>query len=212
MSLRAPLFGALLLSVVATSAWSAVLDVQVFDKKGRPLQGIVVSIHGEGISAAAAQHIALQQDDKRFAPQITLVPVGSTVAFINKDNITHHVYSFSKPWRRQFRLAKNETRDELMDSAGEIVLGCNVHDWMLGYIYVMDTPYYGMTKASGDITFANLPRGNLTLLVRHPRIRDGRGVVERAIVISTDQSQQQIRLSKSLLPMRDQVPEEGEYD
>jgi hypothetical protein len=48
----------------------------------------------------------------------------------------------------------------LFDRPGVVVLGCNIHDWMLGYIYVADTPYFGKTDADGGVRIEPFPAGN----------------------------------------------------
>ncbi len=188
-------------------------DVEVLRANGKPLAGALVSLHGEGMVLPESQHIELNQRELRFDPQITLVPLGSTVVFTNEDKVTHHVYSFSKPWREQFRLKKGEIRNAVMGTAGEVALGCNIHDWMLAYIYVLDTSLYGLTDEDGHIQFSAIPSQALTLKIRHPRIRDGRGAVSQ--VLSTELREENrvtIKLKRKLLPKRDQIPtDDDEY-
>jgi hypothetical protein len=72
------------------------------------------------------------------------------VAFPNSNEIRHHAYSFSAPKRFEVPLDKDTSANPvLFDRPGMVVLGCNIHDWMLGYIYVADTPYFGKTDADG---------------------------------------------------------------
>jgi len=193
-------------------AYCAQLDVRVLSSKGEPVEGVVISLHNNSFAVPEPQNIEVQQSDRRFSPQISLANVGSTVTFSNADTIIHHVYSFSKPWRRQFRLGKSEVKQEVMDTPGEVVLGCNIHDWMLAYIYVMDTPYYARTNESGLASFSDIPATKAVLRIRHPRIRDGRGKIERDIEIRDGSANMtEIRLRKRLLSTRNQVPNDDEF-
>ena len=49
-------------------------------------------------------------------------------------------------------------------------MGCNVHDWMSGHIFIVDTPFYGLTSEIGNISFEHLPSGKYKLNVWHPQL------------------------------------------
>jgi hypothetical protein len=51
-----------------------------------------------------------------------------------------------------------------------VVLGCNIHDSMVGYIFVVDTPYFAVTDAQGLARISQLPAGNYQLEIYHPRM------------------------------------------
>lgn len=189
---------------------TAALEIEVLMHNGKPFHGALVSLHGQNLPQVDTQAIEIIQKDKHFTSKITATNVGSKVRFYNADTITHHVYSFSKPWKKQFRLAKNEEYLTTFSQAGDIILGCNIHDWMLAYVYVLDTPYYLFSDTKGLATFADTLDGNITSInIRHPRIREGRGKIEYKIT-NKDQHRLTIRLQKKLLPKRDQISEDNE--
>src|SRR5204863_937520 len=93
---------------------------------------------------------AVAQKDKTFIPFVTVVQTGTPVQFPNQDPIRHHVYSFSPPKPFEIKLyAGTPVAPIVFDKPGEVVLGCNIHDHMLAYIYVVDTPYFGKTGKDG---------------------------------------------------------------
>jgi hypothetical protein len=49
-----------------------------------------------------------------------------------------------------------------------ITLGCNIHDWMLGFILVVATPYFARTDAGGTARLRDLPAGAYELRAWHP--------------------------------------------
>ena len=53
-----------------------------------------------------------------------------------------------------------------------VVLGCNIHDWMLGYIYVTDDPRFGVSDAQGHVRLDNLPAGAYHVTLWHPQLAD----------------------------------------
>jgi hypothetical protein len=57
----------------------------------------------------------------------------------------------------------------VFDKPGLVVLGCNIHDKMLAFIAVVDSPYFAKIAASGTAT-VNLPPGRYGLRVWHPQL------------------------------------------
>ncbi len=112
----------------------------------------------------------VDQVDKQFAPKVTAVAVGTSVFFPNNDNIRHQVYSFSPAKRFELPLyAGVPAQPIVFDKPGVVVLGCNIHDWMVAYVYVSESPYFGKTDASGKVTLADLPPRAYVVRVWHPQ-------------------------------------------
>jgi plastocyanin len=114
----------------------------------------------------------MDQVDTQFSPHILAVQKQSMVRFPNSDSIKHHVYSFSSAKVFELQLYKDLQAEPLLFSkTGAVELGCNVHDWMLGYIYVVDTPYFAKTNANG-VALLTVPNGKYEVNTWHPRIQD----------------------------------------
>ena len=127
----------------------------------------------------------VDQIDKTFVPHVKVIPTGSKVNFPNKDNIRHHVYSFSKSKKFELPLYKGTPAKPItFDKAGVVVLGCNIHDWMRGYIYVSATPFFGQTDKSGSVTISNIPAGEYSLLIWHPQITSNNKTDDRLVSFS----------------------------
>ena len=55
----------------------------------------------------------------------------------------------------------------VFDKAGTVVLGCNIHDQMLAYVRVVDTPHFAKTGADG-VARIDLPAaGKVTVTAWH---------------------------------------------
>jgi hypothetical protein len=93
------------------------------------------------------------------------------VSFPNKDNIRHQVYSFSPAKKFELPLYSGTTAPPvLFDKPGVVILGCNIHDWMIGYIYVSATPFFAKTGPDGRVDIRNIPAGDYLVRVWHPRL------------------------------------------
>jgi hypothetical protein len=174
----------LLLSIIfavlfGSSAFAADLTVSVRDSAGRPVRDAVVTVvPASGVPRGPirfAWPLRVVQQDIQFDPFVLIVPVGATVSFPNLDRVRHHVYSFSRGNRFEIELyGRDETRTHVFTAAGVAALGCNIHDQMLAYVKVVDTPWAAKTGATGDVTLSGLPAGGATLRIWHPRLT-GRG-------------------------------------
>ncbi|TAG33000.1 MAG: methylamine utilization protein [Verrucomicrobia bacterium] len=101
-------------------------------------------------SAEPVPEIEVRQRDSEFVPLVIAARVGSLVRFPNDDSIQHHVYSISPA--KRFDLPLQDGADAsaiLLDKAGVVSVGCNIHDWMRSYIVVVATPYFARSEADG---------------------------------------------------------------
>ncbi|WP_299978300.1 hypothetical protein [uncultured Pseudoteredinibacter sp.] len=118
---------------------------------------------------AKPPHI-IEQKDRQFSPYISVTQVGSDIQFPNRDNTAHHVYSFSEPLSFELPLFKKRTPAPIrVDKPGLIALGCNIHDWMIAYLLVVDSPFYGQLQGH-SVEFNDLPHGKYQALLWHPDI------------------------------------------
>ena len=159
----------------AVAASAAEVSAIIKDAEGKPVNdGVVLAYPAKGGAVAAkAGSATIDQIDNEFVPRVMPVRAGTSVRFPNKDNTRHQVYSFSAAKKFELPLyAGKPASPVVFDKPGVVTLGCNIHDWMLGYIYVADTPYFGKTDAEGKATIGNLPPGDYTLKAWHPRMID----------------------------------------
>jgi len=168
------LLGACLgLGLIATTHAGSV-QVAVQSPTGQPLAQAVVFLE----SAQARRQVKplpkpeMAQENKHFIPEVLVVPVGSEVSFPNRDTVRHHVYSFSPAKKFELKLYSGTPADPVrFDQPGVVVLGCNIHDQMVGWIVVLDTPYYAQTATqTGRVQIDNVPAGNYRLRVWHPQL------------------------------------------
>lgn len=147
---------AALLLAAAGPASAATLEVAAYQADGRPVADAVVTLRGPADAPQGVLKADMDQRGQRFAPHVLAVHTGTQVRFPNSDNIRHQVYSFSAAKRFELRLYEGTPTDPLLfDKPGVVVLGCNIHDWMLGYIYVTDDPRFGVSDVRAGCTWNN---------------------------------------------------------
>ena len=165
-----PLFGMLL---SGTPLQAASLQAELVDSQGQPLANAVLSLRGKVAPAVAPATAVMDQISQQFAPNVLAVRSGTSVSFPNSDNIRHHVYSFSLAKRFELRLYQGTPSEPVIfDTPGVVVLGCNIHDWMVGYIYVTDDPWFAVSDEQGRLSLEQLPPGAYTVSLWHPQTPD----------------------------------------
>jgi plastocyanin len=193
----AALAGLGLLALSAARA-AATVQVQVEDDAGRPLAGAVVFLDGPAARAAVQPRrgTEIEQVERRFNPRVTVVPVGSEVAFPNHDKVRHHVFSFSPAKTFEIKLYRGEPANPVkFDEPGIVVLGCNIHDSMAAWVAVVATPHYGQTDGQGRLSLPAVPEGRYELRAWHPDLPPGTAPSTQPLDVGTAAVQAAVRLA-----------------
>lgn len=160
---------------IAGNAIAATTTATVVDGSGAPVVDAVVyalPLPGTALPARVARQAAIEQINREFVAHVTVVQTGTTINFPNRDPLLHHVYSFSPVKSFEIKLYSGDApRGILFDKPGEVTLGCNIHDWMLGYVFVVDTPFFAKTNQAGVARLGDMTAGDFELRVWHPRQR-----------------------------------------
>jgi plastocyanin len=203
-----------LLLAASAEARAAVLTVVVRDQRNEPLPDAVVVAAPRDAAApmpARPSRETVDQIDKEFVPYVKAVPVGTPVYFPNKDNIRHHVYSFSPAKTFELPLyTGTPAHPVLFDRPGVVTIGCNIHDWMIGYIYVAPTPYVGTTRREGQVRLDNLPPGTYTVRAWHPRMQDAEETMVRTVTLGAGGADAAFRLTLKEDPRPRRAPVPGQ--
>lgn len=176
--------------------------VTVVDAKGQKVSDAVIELNRLTQSAPKAVDardsvFIMDQLNKQFVPELLIIPQGAKVNFPNSDNIRHHVYSFSKAKPFELELYSGQPKAPLtFEQAGVVVLGCNIHDSMVGYIYVAASHNVQRTNSEGQ---AELDLSALTpdskLTIWHPLAQKGVQHLEHYSIATLKQQGFQITLS-----------------
>ena len=177
-------------SAAFARAQTAEILVSVTDQRGRPVTDavlIAVPVDGAVRLPARPREGSVEQIDKEFSPPVTVVTVGASVSFPNHDDVRHQVYSFSPAKRFELPLyAGVPAQPVVFDKPGVVVLGCNIHDWMVGYIYVSESPFFAKTGKDGKAVLADLPARAYVVRVWHPQLETSEDATQRTIDLSRD--------------------------
>lgn len=204
MRFALPIALALTTSLGGVAAQAAGVTVSVKDAAGKPLSRAVVSLEpvaGHG-AVKPLPSVEVGQLKRQFAPQVTIILVGTPVVFTNFDTVRHHVYSFSPTKPFELKLyAGVPNVPVVFDKPGIAVVGCNIHDHMAAWIAVLDTPLYGLTGGDGRTRIAAVGAGSYRLKVWHPGLANTTDGVVNAITVGPPDMEHAVQLNVSADPL-----------
>jgi plastocyanin len=124
--------------------------------------------------APPKEHPTMDQKNLMFMPHVLPVLVGTTVDFLNSDDVLHNVFSPDE-CAEKFNLGswpKGHTKSYTFKQPGcEATLLCNVHPEMEGYVVVVETPYFAVSEKDGSYTIKDVPPGKYTLKIWHEKLK-----------------------------------------
>ncbi len=171
--------------VLSMQAVTTATEITVLDQNAKPVPNAVLEVMSSSPSTLdTTKTYIVDQVDKSFVPYVRIVPEGAYVDFPNSDNIRHHVYSFSKAKPFELKLYSDRPEKPIQFSdSGIVVLGCNIHDSMVGFIYVTTSKHTYKSDAKGMIRLNDLPDDALSANLWHPNASQG---VEYRLNIEAD--------------------------
>ena len=182
--------------IISLASWSvqacskedtACVQIQVNNVKNKPLANMVVYLEpltGQ-IVPQQSKTVEISQGNKSFIPYISVSQKAAKVNFVNKDDITHHIYSADSENKFSLKIRAGESDSSAhFDHAAEIAMGCNIHDWMSGYLLVVNTPYFAKTDEQGLASFTLSELGKYRVVVWHPQMQaeNNRMIVEKDLL------------------------------
>ncbi len=187
---------ALLLSLFCANVMAVTITLNTTQKSPPDLTGAVLfltaqadapgnAVESENQPAAGAE---IAQRNRQFAPYITVVQTGTEVTFPNQDNVAHHVYSFSSGNAFEWPLyAPGDSRKKIFSEPGLVTIGCNIHDWMLSYLLIVDTPYYGFLE-DNRVEIADVPPGKYRMSLWYPGLKPAKPIHSEVRLLDEQQT------------------------
>lgn len=131
----------------------------------------------------------LDQRHCAFRPYLSVIPQKARLLILNSDPVLHNIHTYEligRARRTLFNVAQPKfkprvTRTIKTRRGKAIRVECDAHSWMLGWLYVVDSPYYATTGKSGTFSIKDIPAGTYKLKAWHPFL----GTVEKEARVPT---------------------------
>lgn len=173
---------------ITTENWKVGVDGGLAD--------VVVTVKAPAVATPAGVKPLFDQQGCRYVPHVLAISSGATVTFRNSDQTLHNIHGIefhgrSQPGRDLFNIGQptqGATTDRKFEQPGVFQIRCDVHPWMLGWIFVTEQKLAAVTSGEGTFNFsARLPDGQYSAeawhsgfeqtLAQNFAVKDGNGVV-----------------------------------
>ena len=137
---------------------------------GEQVDTLVYFVPATGGLAARPGQYTVYTHNRAFSPEAMAVPEGSTVTFVNLDDVRHNVFSVTPG--SSFDLGyqgAGEKASHVFARPGVVLVSCHVHRAMELDMLVVPTRYVGRVAADGSFDLRGLPAGPGTLHLWNPR-------------------------------------------
>jgi plastocyanin len=216
------LLAALIVTLGLTNtSLAAELSIRVTGTTGAAVADVVITVTPQDTATSRpaagskpSPTATMDQRHRAFVPRVLVVAAGTRVAFPNGDTVSHQVYSFSAAKKFQLPLYKGMTHEQVtFELPGLVVLGCNIHDEMVGYIYVTDAPHFGQTDATGVLRLGELPPGTYQVQLWSPVIADAADTMTRRVTVqNASPTQLEVALQRPLRARPEPRPKSAAWD
>ena len=102
----------------------------------------------------------LDQEGCKFQPHVQVARQGS-LDIVNSDPVLHNTHGYYGK-RTAFNVAlpeKDQKVTKVLKQPGTVRVDCDAHGWMLGWVHVVDNPYFFQTGEDGTFSIADVPAG-----------------------------------------------------
>lgn len=107
----------------------------------------------------------LDQKNCQFHPHVQVARQGDVDIF-NSDPVLHNTHGYYGK-RTAFNVALPEQGQKVtkaLKRPGTVKVDCDAHGWMLGWVHVVDNPYFFQTGEDGAFSITGVPPGDYTLV------------------------------------------------
>ena len=160
--------GALLAMPAAADPGSVLGTVAAPITKHR--QNAIIYVKAGPPAPAVQKTVRLDQKGLVFTPRVLPIQRGWTVEFLNSDPVAHNVYTLDGEKYDLGTWPQGQTRKYAFQKAGVYRQLCKVHDDMIAFVVVLETPWFAVSDKEGKFSLSSLPPGNYTLAVWHEKL------------------------------------------
>jgi len=143
---------------------------------GGGIQNVVVAIESIDKGKKFKKRAIIPFDNKKcmFVPHVVTAVKGQKLGINNSDPVLHNTHLYSgKKLKTMYNIAlplMNKVIKKPLRKLGPVVVKCDAHEWMLGYVYVSKHPYSTVTANNGSFSIGDVPAGNYKVKIWHEKL------------------------------------------
>jgi plastocyanin len=155
-------------------------DEQVVENPNHTLKNVLVHINGAPVGDAPKTAATIEQHECMYRPRVQAIVAGQTLAIKNGDPTLHNVHTY-KGTSTLFNQAQvpgtPNIEKKFTDNGALLKFKCDVHQWMTGFVWVQNNPYFAVTSDDGSFDIKGIPAGKYEIEAWHERFGSKKGEV-----------------------------------
>ncbi|HZS39110.1 MAG TPA: carboxypeptidase regulatory-like domain-containing protein [Polyangia bacterium] len=144
------------------------------------LGNVLIHINGAPAAEPPADKAKIEQTNCMYTPRVQGVVAGQTLDIKNGDPVLHnvHTYKGTSTLFNQAQVPNTPDIEKKFDNNGAMLkFKCDVHQWMTGFVWVQNNPYFAVTKDDGSFEIKGVPAGKYEIEAWHERFGAKKGEV-----------------------------------
>lgn len=139
------------------------------------LKNVVISIENIEKGKAYDKKGIIEFENKKcmFLPHVSVAVKGQKLGIVSRDSILHNTHLYhGKKQRTLYNIAiplMDKVIKKKLKKVGNVVVKCDAHEWMLGYVYVAKHPYATVSAKDGSFTLEDVPPGDYKIKIWHEK-------------------------------------------
>jgi plastocyanin len=157
----------------------------IISAAGGVKNAVVMIEHIDKGKPISKDQIVIDNKHCAFHPHVQTAVQGQTLVVKNDDPMLHNTHLYLNK-KTVYNFALPRTGMEIkkpINRVGLIEVECDAHDWMKGYLYVLEHPYSGVTDANGNFSLRDIPPGEYEVEVWHEAF----GIQEHKITVAPNE-------------------------
>jgi plastocyanin len=149
------------------------LDDMIISRENRGIRNVIVAlaeVPEEKIPSLLPGHLVVDNTACRFTPHVSVLTVGSTIEAINSDPVLHTTHFYGAIEANISLPVQGATSTRVVHRPGMVIIKCDIHGWMQGFIRVDPHPFHAVTVDDGSFQISDIPDGTYTLEVWHEKL------------------------------------------
>jgi plastocyanin len=147
---------------------------------GGKLANVLIHINGAPAAEPPKDPAHIDQENCMYKPRVQGIVAGQTLAIKNSDPTLHNVHTY-KGTSTLFNQAQvpntPNIEKKFTDNGAMLKFKCDVHQWMTGYVWVQNNPYFAVSGADGSFEIKGVPAGKYEVEAWHERFGAKKGEV-----------------------------------
>ena len=115
--------------------------------------------------------VEIDQKACEYIPHVSAFMTKQPVVFKSSDAVGHNVHLNGFANTKNVMLSPNgSTKADTLKKDRPVMVSCDIHPWMQGWVVVLDHPFFAVTADDGSFEIAGVPAGTQNVVIWQEKV------------------------------------------